>query len=194
MVARGLDVQAQIPPVSSPLNSCGKDAGTRSDDSLTGARVELLDRTNHPPQPPGVVMHPNRPDLRQRNRPGMNLADADPGTAIWSPLVADTEAVLAASFALAFRKTDPAVAPLGVSSEASAQVDRSLLKDLGGNLLSPGEPGHLLGRRPVWSNREDAAGPSLAFQRLNALIKSKLDQGTLTDGSAFSPASASVTS
>jgi hypothetical protein len=87
MVARGLDVQAQIPPVSSPLNSCGKDAGTRSDDSLTGARVELLDRTNHPPQPPGVVMHPNRPDLRQRNRPGMKLADADPGTAIWSLLL-----------------------------------------------------------------------------------------------------------
>ena len=35
---------------------------------------------------------------------------------------------------------------------------------------------------------------SLVFQRLNALIKSKPDQGTFTDGSAFFLASASVTS
>jgi hypothetical protein len=60
----------------------------------------------------------------------MTFPHADSGTAIWSLLVADTEAVLAVSFALVFRKTDPAVAPLGVSSEASAQVDRRLLEDL----------------------------------------------------------------
>jgi hypothetical protein len=124
----------------------------------------------------------------------MNLADADPGTAIWSPLVADTEAVLAASFALAFRKPTPRSPRSAYRARPRLRSTAASSKTLGGNLLSPGEPGHLLGRRPVWSNREDAAGPSLAFQRLNALIKSKLDQGTLTDGSAFSPASASVTS
>jgi hypothetical protein len=35
---------------------------------------------------------------------------------------------------------------------------------------------------------------SLVFQRLNALIKSKPDQDTVTDGSTFPAASASVTS
>lgn len=86
----------------------------------------------------------------------MTLSDADSGTTAWSPLVADTETVLPASFALELRETDPAVASLGVSSETSAQVYRSLLEDLGGNLSTPGEPGHLLGRRPVWSNRKSA--------------------------------------
>jgi hypothetical protein len=83
-------------------------------------RVESLDRTKQPPQPPGVLMHPNGPDLRQRNRPGMNFSDADSGTTAWGLLVADTEAVLPSSFALALRETDPAIASLGVSSETAA--------------------------------------------------------------------------
>jgi hypothetical protein len=87
----------------------------------------------------------------------MNFPDADSGTTAWGLLVADTETVLPASFALALRETDAVVAWLGVTSETSAQIYRGLLEDLRGDLLTPGEPGHLLSGRPVWRNREDTA-------------------------------------
>jgi phage baseplate assembly protein gpV len=120
-------------------------------------RIEVHDGTKHPPQPPGVVVHPNGSELRQRNRAGMNLPDADCVTAGWILLVAKTEAVLVASFALSSRKADVTVTALGVSSEPSTKVDGSLLEHLGGDLRSPGEPGNQFGRGSVWSNHEYAA-------------------------------------
>ena len=124
----------------------------------------------------------------------MILPDADPVAAAWILLVAETKAVVIASFALVFREADLAVTPLGVSSKPSTKIYRGLLKHLGRDLFPPGEPGHLFGRCPVWSNHEHAAGALAGLQRLKALIKSKPDQGTVTDGSTFPAASASVTS
>jgi hypothetical protein len=139
-------------------------------------------------------MHPNRPDLRQRNRPGMNLADADPGTAIWSPLVADTEAVLAASFALAFRKPTPRSPRSAYRARPRLRSTAASSKTWEETSFRQESPVTCLVVVPSGATAKTRPAPSLAFQRLNALIKSKLDQGTLTDGSAFSPASASVTS
>ena len=109
MVVRGLKVQAHIPSVNSPRDSRGQNSGARSHDGLTGAWVEVLDGTEHTAQPPGVVAYPNRPDLRQPNRPRMIVADADPVAAAWILLVAETKAVVIASFTLAFREANLAV-------------------------------------------------------------------------------------
>ena len=158
MVVRGLKVQAQIPSVNSPRDSRVQDSGTRSHDGLTGAWVEVLGGSEHPAQPPGVVVHPNRPDLRQPNRPRMILPDADPVAAAWILLVAETEAVVIASFALGFREANLAATPLRVSSKPSTKIYRRLLKHLGRDLFPPGKPGHLFGRCPVWINHEHAAG------------------------------------
>ena len=117
----------------------------------------MRDRTKHPPQPSGVVMHPNGPELRQGNRPGMNLPDADSIVAGWILLVTETKAVVA-PLALASGEADPTVTAFGVSSQPSTQVDDGLLEHLGADLRSPGKPSDQLGRGPVWSNHEHPAG------------------------------------
>jgi hypothetical protein len=117
----------------------------------------VRDRTKHSPQPSGVVMHPNGPELRQGHRPGMNLPDADSIAAGWILLVAETKAVVA-PLALASGEADPTVTALGVSSEPSTQVDGGLLEHLGADFCSPGTPSDQLGRGRLWSNHEHPAG------------------------------------
>jgi hypothetical protein len=124
----------------------------RSYDGLTGAWVEPLNGTEHPPQPPGVVMHPNGPDPRQRNRPGMSFPDADCIAAAWILLVPKTKALAVPSFALGSREAD-LTTTLRVSSEPSAKIDGGFLEHLSGDLLPPREPGDVLGGRPVWKRQ-----------------------------------------
>jgi hypothetical protein len=88
----------------------------------------------------------------------MIFADADSVAAAWVLLVAETKAVVIASFTLAFREANLAVTALGVSSKPSTKIYRRLLKHLGRDLFPPGKPGHLFGRCPVWINHEHAAG------------------------------------
>ena len=157
MEVRSLDVQVYIPSVSSPRDRRGQDSRGRSDNGPAGAYVEVLDGTEHPTQPPGVLMHPNRSDLRQRHRSGMTLAYTDAATAA-RILVTETEAVAAMALALSSREADAAAAALGVSSKPSTKVDGGFFEHLGGDLRSPGEPGHLFRGSSIRSNDEDATG------------------------------------
>jgi hypothetical protein len=65
---------------------------------------------------------------------------------------------MTASFALTFWEADLAVTTLSVSRKASTKIYGSLLEQLSRDLLSPGEPGYLLGCGPVGRNHEHAAG------------------------------------
>jgi hypothetical protein len=79
----------------------------------------------------------------------MIFADADSVAAAWILLVAETKAVVIASFTVAFREANLAVTTLGVSSKPSTKIYRRLFKHLGRDLFPPGKPGHLFGRCPV---------------------------------------------
>ncbi len=108
-------------------------------------------------------------------------------------LVAETKAVLIASFTLAFREAKPAVTTLGVSSKPSTKIYRRLLEYLGRDLFPQESAVTSVVAVPSGSITNTRPALSLVFQRLKALIKSKPDQGTHTDGSTFPAASASVT-
>jgi hypothetical protein len=116
MEGRSFDVQAHMPSVNAPDDRRGQDSGARCCYGLTRTWVEVLDGSEHPPQPPGVVVHPDGSDLREGNRPGMSLSDADSVTAAWILLVSETKALAVPSFAPVSREADLAL-HLGVSSE-----------------------------------------------------------------------------
>jgi hypothetical protein len=147
---------ADVPSVSSPGDRCGQDSGTRSRYGLTDVRVEVPDGTKHPPQPPGVVVHPDGSDLWEGDRPGMCLPDASRVTAARILLVSETKALAVPSLAPVSREADPA-SSLGVSSERSTKINGGLLEHLGGDLSPPKEPGHLAGRRPICRHHEHTA-------------------------------------
>src|SRR5215213_2425354 len=106
MVVRSFDVQAHIPSVNASRDRRGQDSGPRCRYGLTDARVELLDGTEHPPQPPGVVVHPDDSKLREGNRPGMCLSDANSVTAARVLLVSETKALAVPSLAPVPREAD----------------------------------------------------------------------------------------
>jgi hypothetical protein len=87
----------------------------------------------------------------------MTLAYTDAATAA-RILVTETEAVAAMALALSSREADAAAAALGVSSKPSTKVDGGFFEHLGGDLRSPGEPGHLFRGSSIRSNDEDATG------------------------------------
>jgi hypothetical protein len=91
MEGRSFDVQAHLPSGNPPGDRRGQDSGARSHHGLADARVEVLDGSEHPPQPPGVVVHPDGSDLQEGNRPGMSLSDADSVTAARILLVSETK-------------------------------------------------------------------------------------------------------
>jgi hypothetical protein len=156
MEGRSFDVQAHIPSVNASGDRRGQDSGARCCYGLTRTWVEVLDGSEHPPQPPGVVVHPDGSDLREDNRPGMSLSDADSVAAARILLVSETKALAVPSFAPVSREADLALC-LGVSSERSAKINGGLLEHLGGDLRSPAEAGHLSGSCPIWCNHEHAA-------------------------------------
>jgi hypothetical protein len=158
MIVGSLEVQAHIPSVSSPPDRRGQDSGARSYDGLTGVWVDVLGGTEHPAQPPGVVIYPDGPDPREPNRSRMTFSDTYSVATARIPLVAETKAVMTASFALTSRKADLAVATLSVSRKPSTKIYGSFLEHLSRDLVSPGEPGYLLDGGPVGRNHEHAAG------------------------------------
>jgi hypothetical protein len=194
VVVRGFDIQAHIPSVASPADGGEQDSGARRDDYLTRARIEAFGRTEQSSQPPGVVVHADRPDLRHGDRPRMTFPDADQVTAISVLLVAQTEAVATASLAPVSGKTHPPVPALGVCRERPPEVDGGFLEHLRGDLMPPGKPGHLLGGCAIRRDYETRPALSLIFQALKALIRSNPDHGTVTGRPACAVASASVTS
>jgi hypothetical protein len=88
----------------------------------------------------------------------MTFSDTYSVATAWIPLVAETKAVVTASFALPSREADLAVTTLSVSRKPSTKIYGSLLEQLSSDLLSPGESGYLLGCGPVGRNHEHAAG------------------------------------
>jgi hypothetical protein len=67
MEGRSFDVQAHIPSVNASGDRRGQDSGARCCYGLTRTWVEVLDGSEHPPQPPGVVVHPDGSDPREGN-------------------------------------------------------------------------------------------------------------------------------
>jgi hypothetical protein len=157
VVVRGLNVQAHKPSVTSPHDAGGQDSGARRHHHVAGARMAAFDGTQKPPQPPGIVVHADDPNLRQGNCPETTLPHTDPVTATSILLVAETKAVAIASLALASREAHPLAPALRVSIERPAKINGCLLKHLGGNLLTPRQPGHLFGCSPTWSDNEHAS-------------------------------------
>jgi hypothetical protein len=86
----------------------------------------------------------------------MCLSDANSVTAARVLLVSKTKALAVPSLAPVAPEADLALG-LGVSSERSTKINGGLLEHLGGDLRSPGEPGHLFDGRPVRRNHEHTA-------------------------------------
>jgi hypothetical protein len=124
----------------------------------------------------------------------MIFADADSVAAAWILLVAETKAVVIASFTLAFREANLAVTTLGVSSKPSTRSTAASSNTWAETSFRQESPVTSLVAVPSESTTNTRPALSLVFQRLKALIKSKPDQGTVTDGSTFPAASVSITS
>jgi hypothetical protein len=126
MEGRSFDVQAHIPSVNASGDRRGQDSGARCCYGLTRTWVEVLDGSEHPPQPPGVVVHPDGSDLQEGNRPGMSLSDADSVAAARILLVSETKLSRCRPLRLCRGKpTWPyhgTVADKSVSAAASASV------------------------------------------------------------------------
>ena len=123
----------------------------------------------------------------------MCLSDANSVTAARILLVPKTKALAVPSLAPVAREADLALG-LGVSSERSTKINGGLLEHLGETSVRQESPVTCLMGVPSGATTNTRPARSLAFQRLNALIKSKPDQGTVADRSVLLAASASVTS
>src|SRR5687767_6545151 len=93
----------------------------------------------------------------------MAFPDPDAGGCAVAALVAESEAIAAAPFALGSWEAHlPALAAAGlalkVGSNRPTQVDCGLLEHLRGNLISPGKARHQLGDGLVRGDDEDAPG------------------------------------
>jgi hypothetical protein len=157
------DREADIPSVSVTDDRCEQHLCSRWQGPLSETRIDLLDGPKQPPNGAGVVVHADGPDGRQRDRTRMSVTYPNRAGPVLANLVPEPEAVAAAAFPLRLRETDPARWPFaGVRTseggERTPEIDSSLLEDLGGDLMPPGEPGHLLCDRPINSHDEDAAG------------------------------------
>jgi hypothetical protein len=100
----------------------------------------------------------------------MIFADADPVAAAWILLVAETKA---------------SPRPRSTAASSNTWAETSFRQE---------SPVTSLVAVPSESTTNTRPALSLVFQRLKALIKSKPDQGTVTDGSTFPAASVSITS
>jgi hypothetical protein len=169
-----------------PISVPSEDLRARRDDRLAGQRVELLDWPKQPPQPPGVIVDAESPDTRQGNRAGMTLPDPDREGPAPGLLVAQPEAVAAASLVPASREADPVALALAslrvpVGGKGAAAIHGGLLEHLRADLVPPCKPSHLQGSRPLGVTRSTRPAASL-FRALKALMRSKPDQGTATEG------------
>ena len=182
-----------LPSVNAPDDRRGQDSGARCCYSLTRMWVEVLDGSEHPPQPPGVVMHPDGSDLREDNRPGMSLSDADSVTAAWILLVSETKALAVPSLRLCRGKpTWPFISayrasarPRSTAASSNTWAETSVRQERPVTCFVVVPSGATMNMRPALS---------LVFQRLNALIKSDPYHGTVADRSVSTAASALVTS
>jgi hypothetical protein len=83
----------------------------------------------------------------------MAIADPDRRGAVLAELVTKPEAVPTAALSFPRRETGRAakvaIPGLGVRGQRPTKVDRGFLEDLSGDLVSPSEPGNLLGDSAV---------------------------------------------
>ena len=82
---------------------------------------------------------------------------------------------------------------LPIRRQRTSKINSGLFEYLRGDFVSPGKANSQLGDDSVLGDHEDTAGGLTRFQVLKALMRSKLDHGTVTVGSLFLEASASVT-
>ena len=146
-----------------PADGGGQDVGPGRHDRLPGVGVSLCDRTEQPPQPAGVIVNPDRADPRQSHRAGTDLTNPDTAAAALALVVAEPEAVMAASLALAPRKAHPlplaAARPgLGIGGERPTEIDGGLLEHLGSDFMPPGKASHPLGAVAIGGDDEDTPG------------------------------------
>jgi hypothetical protein len=125
---RRLDIEADVPTSAMPTTGGEEDSGPRRHHRIPGASIILRDGTEQPPQPTGVVMYTNRADPWQGHRAGMTLPDPDRPRAAAARLIAGSEALAAATLALASREASPASFSLGdstlfVGRQGTAKVD-----------------------------------------------------------------------
>jgi hypothetical protein len=183
-----------LPSVNAPDDRRGQDSGARCCYSLTRMWVEVLDGSEHPPQPPGVVVHPDGSDLREDNRPGMSLSDADSVTAAWTflfrrrklsrcrPCACVAGSRPGPSSISAYRAS---ARPRSTAASSNTWAETSVRQERPVTCFVVVPSGATMNMRPALS---------LVFQRLNALIKSDPYHGTVADRSVSTAASASVTS
>ena len=162
MEVRRLDVEADVPASAMPTTGREQDPGPWRHHELPGARIVLRDGTEQPPQPTSVVMYTNRADPRQGHRARMAFPDPDRPGAAAARLIAEPEALAAATFALAPREADPSSLDIGdptlfVGRQGTTKVDSGFLKDLCRYLVSPYQAGNLLGDDSVRSDDEAAS-------------------------------------
>jgi len=110
----------------------------------------------HAAQPAGVLVHRDRADAGQEDRPGaVPVADADRWFAAFGVFVAQPKRWHRPGFLLEARKTDPATLPFArprirPGFQPLTQIDRGFFEHLLTHLRPPRQPGH--------PDRGDAAG------------------------------------
>ena len=158
---RRLDVEADVPTSAMPTTGGEEDSGPRRHHELPVSRI-LRDGTEQPPQPTGVVMYTNRADPRQGHRARMAFSNPDRRGAAAARLIAEPEALAAATLALVPREADPASLGLGdpalfVGRQCATKVDGCFHEYLCRYLVSPCQAGNLLGDGSVRRNDEAAS-------------------------------------
>jgi hypothetical protein len=144
-------------------NGCEQHLGPRCQGLLSATGIDLLDGPKQPPKGAGVVVHTDGADGRQRYRTRMAVTYPNGVAAVPPFLVPKPEAVTAAALPLRLREADPAPCPAAgargsVGGEGAPEIDRGLLEYLGGDLMPPDEPCHLLRDRSISRHGENAAG------------------------------------
>src|SRR5215211_2421013 len=134
-----VDVEAHMPAASAPANGGEQDLGVRCADRLSSVGVIALNEAQEPPQPAGVVVHPDRADSRQCHRPGITVTD--PNAIV---VVAEPEGFAAPALLLSPGEPDLAAPTLAgprvlVGGERAAEVAGGFLEYLRGDLAPPGE-------------------------------------------------------
>ena len=163
---RRVDIEADEPASAMPTTGREQDPSPRRHHRPSGLRIVSRVGTKQSPQPTGVVMYTNHADPGQGHGAGMAVPDPDRAGAAAARLIAESEALAAATFAFAPREADLpcfglASPTLFVGRQGTTKVDGGFLKDLCRYLVSPYQAGSLLGDYSVGSS-EEAASSGLA--------------------------------